>query len=99
MILKELAVNWGAFWAICVVMGIAFLGVQRADPTKRGAVRAFMGFSFVLVGLYAGLQGVWLSAVFGVLAALLFNLLFWVLIGRYNPVASSDDIHVFGMDD
>lgn len=32
-------------------------------------------------------------ALFG---AVLFNVLFWVLIGRYNPPASSDDIRVLG---
>jgi len=32
--------------------------------------------------------------------ALVLNLLFWLLIGRYNPVASSDkNIRVIGMDD
>jgi hypothetical protein len=31
--------------------------------------------------------------------ALIFNLLFWVLLGRYNPPGSSDSIKVLGMDD
>jgi hypothetical protein len=31
--------------------------------------------------------------------ALVLNLLFWVLIGRYNPTGSSDAIKVLGMDD
>ncbi len=32
-------------------------------------------------------------------SALVFNLLFWVLIGRSNPPGSSDAIKVYGMDD
>jgi hypothetical protein len=32
-------------------------------------------------------------------SAILFNLLFWVLIGRYNPPGSSDDIRVLGLSD
>jgi hypothetical protein len=31
--------------------------------------------------------------------ALVFNLLFWVFIGRSNPPGSSDSIQVFGMND
>jgi hypothetical protein len=31
--------------------------------------------------------------------ALLFNLLFWVVIGRYNPPRSSADIKVLGLND
>jgi hypothetical protein len=32
-------------------------------------------------------------------AALIFNGLFWALIGRYNPPASSDEIRVLGIND
>ena len=32
-------------------------------------------------------------------AALMFNLFFWVILGRYNPPGSSDSIKVLGMDD
>jgi hypothetical protein len=35
-------------------------------------------------------------ALFG---AIVFNLLFWVVIGRYNPPASSDEIRVLGPHD
>jgi hypothetical protein len=34
-----------------------------------------------------------------IVAALIFNLLFWVLLGRSNPPGSSDSIKVLGMDD
>ena len=34
-----------------------------------------------------------------ILAALIFNLFFWVLIGRSNPPGSSDSIKVFGLDE
>lgn len=34
-----------------------------------------------------------------IVTALVFNLLFWVLIGRSNPPGSSDAIQVFGMND
>jgi hypothetical protein len=34
-----------------------------------------------------------------IVTALIFNLLFWILIGRSNPPGSSDSIQVFGMND
>ena len=34
-----------------------------------------------------------------ILSALIFNLFFWVLIGRSNPPGSSDSIKVFGLDE
>lgn len=34
-----------------------------------------------------------------VFTAILFNVMFWVFIGRYNPPGSSDDIKVLGLND
>ena len=36
---------------------------------------------------------------FSILAAVLLNSVYWVLFGRSNPPASSDEIQVFGMND
>ena len=33
-----------------------------------------------------------------IIAALVVNFLFWALLGRYNPVGSSDSIRVYGLD-
>lgn len=40
------------------------------------------------------------TALRAIVVAILFNILFWVFIGRYNPPHSSDeDIKVLGLDD
>lgn len=39
------------------------------------------------------------TAFWAVGAALIVNFLYWALLGRYNPVGSSDSIRVYGMDD
>lgn len=31
--------------------------------------------------------------------AIVLNVIYWLIVGRYNPVASSDEIQVIGMDD
>jgi hypothetical protein len=41
----------------------------------------------------------WNTVNMAAFAALIFNFLFWFLIGRYNPPGSSDDIKVLGMND
>ncbi|MDI9634498.1 hypothetical protein QM565_01670 [Geitlerinema splendidum] len=39
------------------------------------------------------------EALFALVTAFLINFFFWALIGRYNPVGSSDRIQVIGMED
>ena len=39
------------------------------------------------------------TAFWSVGAGLIINFLYWALLGRYNPVGSSDAIKVYGMDD
>ncbi|MCC6891189.1 MAG: hypothetical protein IT321_00100 [Anaerolineae bacterium] len=57
-------------------------------------------FFVLLVLLWLiNIRGAWGEAVLGLIIAAVLNFLFYVLIGRYNPVGSSDDIHVLGMDD
>ncbi len=62
-------------------------------------MRNFVWFMIFLLLVYALWQSAILEALVGLLIATVFNGLFWLLIGRYNPVHSSDEIRVLGMDD
>jgi hypothetical protein len=83
-----------------VIFGFLMLLVQRTEARSRRKV--FLGTLFVTVIVLwrfvevRHIQGETFLAVF---LALFLNLLFWILIGRYNPVGSSDNIQVLGMDD
>jgi hypothetical protein len=58
-----------------------------------------MGLLMLALVWFVGVRQAWGEAFVALLIALFFNLLFWVLIGRYNPVGSSDNIRVLGLDD
>jgi hypothetical protein len=91
--------DWQAFTVQTIVFGTLFLFLQRADPTRKQAVRRFVWFMLALMTMYAWWYTAWMEMLWGFIVALVVNFLFWALIGRYNPAASSDDIRVLGMDD
>jgi uncharacterized membrane protein YhhN len=76
-----------------------FILIQRAEAKRRRIVIFCMFLVIVLIAWYAGMTNLQRETLFGFIIGLVFSFLFWVLIGRYNPVGSSDDIHVLGMDD
>lgn len=88
---------------LLVLLTVAFTAVvliiQRTEARRRRRI-AFLFLLFVPILLwYINLRRAWGEALIGFFVALFLNLLFWVLIGRYNPVGSSDDIRVLGLDD
>lgn len=91
--------NQQALIILSIVWSIIFLFIQRADPSRRKAVRNFGWFMLFPILFYVWWRTAWLEAAVGILIALGVNLLFWALIGRYNPVSDSEDIRVLGMDD
>ena len=92
--------DWGYSGLIAITAAILLLMIQRAEPKRRRLV----GF-FVLLGLLLIRHNAFLKSdlheetalAFALAAAL--NAVFWLLIGRYNPVESGDQIDVIGMND
>ncbi|NDJ62989.1 MAG: hypothetical protein GYB67_17850 [Chloroflexi bacterium] len=84
---------------LTVIIGSMFLFIQRAEPKRRLLVAVITLLVGVLVRNYTFYRDVHTEAWVALGAALLLNFLFWLLIGRYNPVSSSDEIQVIGMDD
>ena len=63
-------------------------------------LRLFLFFVGFLTLYWANFRDLGREFIFGLGIALLGNLLFWLFIGRYNPVGDSDAaIQVLGMDD
>jgi len=92
--------NAGVVLLLTIVLGAMLLLIQRAE-TRRRRLAAFVmaGIAFLLWywARFRQLGGEFTAAL--LLAAFL-NLLFWLLIGRYNPVGDSEKgIRVLGMDD
>lgn len=73
--------------------------VQRVESKRRLIIAVGMLVGGELIRRYVWYRDLHSEAWVALIAALVLNFLFWVLIGRYNPVGSSDRIQVMGMDD
>ncbi len=80
-------------------LGIILFVIQRTEAKRRRTVAFIMFLVLLVLGWLVNIRGAWAEAVVGLLIAVFLNFLFYILIGRYNPVGSSDNIHVLGMDD
>ncbi len=86
---------------LTLVFSLLFLIVQRTERKYRRTVFFIFLFSAgILLRNFVVYRSLESEAFVSLSLALLLNFLFWILIGRYNPVGSSDDnIQVLGMDD
>jgi uncharacterized membrane protein YjjB (DUF3815 family) len=81
------------------VFGLVFLLIQRSERRRRLIV--FLAFLVVgeLIRRYAFYRNVHTEVWAALIIALVLNILFWLLFGRYNPPHSSEEIQVIGLDD
>lgn len=79
---------------------LLFIFVQRTEKARRRMAGGFAFIGFLLIRHNAFLKGdLHDETLLAFVIGLLMSGLFWLLIGRYNPVGSSDDIDVIGMND
>lgn len=88
--------NWGYLLLIAVIFTLLLILVQRTEQRRRRLFAGFVIFIGILLMIRYEFQ---LETLLGYLTAIIMSFLFWLLIGRYNPVGSDDNIKVFGMDD
>lgn len=92
--------DWGYTLLITLVAVALLLMVQRAEPKRRRLVGFFVVLGLLLIRHNAFLKGsLHEETLVAFSSAVLLNGAFWLLIGRYNPVGSSDEVRVIGMDD
>jgi hypothetical protein len=84
---------------LTLVMGLMLFILQRTEHGKRRLIVLLLLICAELIRRFVWFRGVHNEAWTALIAALVLNFLFWVLIGRYNPVGSSDQIQVMGLDD
>lgn len=92
--------NGGAFLLLTLFLSLAVLLVQRTEA-KRRRLAIFLMIVVVFLTIYwANVRELSREVTFALITALVLNFLFWLLIGRYNPVGDSDKtIQVLGLDD
>lgn len=92
--------NWGAFLLIGVVLCGLLFGVQRTEARRRRLSLLLLFLMAALSWSWANFRDLKSEYLLALAVSLIVNFLFWLLIGRYNPVADSDEtITVYGMDD
>ena len=94
-----ITVDWASIIILTIPFSLMGFLIQRSENKRRRTVIYLMLFVAFLTWYWANYRG--LNDVFftSLIIALILNYLFWLLIGRYNPVGKSDDIQVIGMDD
>jgi len=78
---------------------ILLLFLQRTDPKRRLVVAIGLLLLLVLIVRYINYRNLHTEGQLAFIVALVLNGLFWLFIGRYNPVKSGDEIKVLGLDD
>jgi hypothetical protein len=91
--------DWGIVFLMTVSFSVVFVLIQRSEPARRGIVWASMLVVFGIIGYWAFTAQTVTETVIALILGLILTGLFWLLIGRYNPVGSSDNIKVMGLDD
>ncbi len=89
----------GSLILLTLSFTVLFVMVQRAEAKRKRIVRYIVVLLILFIAWYANATGLQREAILGFILAVIISFLFWLLIGRYNPVGSSDDIRVLGMDD
>ena len=92
--------NAGVVLLLTLVLGGMLFLIQRAEKRRRRLAALVMAGLGFLLWYWASYRQLGSEFTASLLLALFLNLLFWLLIGRYNPVGDSDSgIRVLGMDD
>ncbi len=89
----------GSFILLLFLFITMLMMIQRTEARRRLLVTVGMLLLGVLVVRYVNYRSLHGEAQLAFVVALILTTLFWLLIGRYNPVRSSNDIKVLGMDD
>ena len=89
----------GILILLTVFIGAMIMVVQRSEPKRRMFVAIIMLLIGELIRRYVWYREVHAEGWIALVAAVVLNITFWLMIGRYNPVIKSDKIQVIGMDD
>ena len=92
--------DWNYVALIAVTAALLLVLIQRTDPKRRRLAVAFVALCFLIIRHNAFIKGhLHEETLLALVIGLALSGLFWLLIGRYNPVDADDGIQVIGMDD
>ena len=91
--------NVGILVLLTVIISFMLLLVQRSEARRRLLVAVLMLIIAELIRRYVFYRNVHTEAWIALVIALILNAGFYLFVGRYNPVHSSEEIQVIGLDD
>lgn len=89
----------GSFFLLLGTFIVLLLFLQRTEPKRRLVVGIGLTLLGVLIVRFINYRGLHTEGQLAFAIALALNALFWLFIGRYNPVKHSDEMKVLGLDD
>lgn len=92
--------DWSQFFVIFTVFTVLWILAQRISTRHQRMFRIFI-ILFAVAWMSMRLNLFFWEMILGITASLVMSFLFWLLIGRYNPVGNKDEegIKVYGLDD
>jgi len=92
--------DWNYLALIAITVTLLFLLIQRTDPRRRRLSIAFVILCLLVIRHNTFLKSdLHEETLIAFILGLVLSSIFWLLIGRYNPVDTNEDIQVMGMDD
>ena len=91
--------NVGILVLLAVFISFMLFLVQRSEAKRRLFVAVIMLVIAELIRRYVFYRNVHTEAWIALIIALFLNAGFYLFVGRYNPVHSSEEIQVIGLDD
>jgi hypothetical protein len=92
-------VQVGILVLLTVAISTLLFMIQRSTAKRRLFVAILSLVAAELIRRYVFYRDVHTEAWIALFVALFLNFGFYLFIGRYNPVKSSDEIKVYGLDD
>ena len=92
--------DWNYIGLIAVLVALLLVMIQRTEPKRRRLAVILVIPGLLLIRQNAFLKGdLHEETLLAFVIGIILSLLFWLLIGRYNPVGSDSEVKVIGMDD
>ena len=92
--------DWSYVTLIAIVVSLLLIMIQRVERKRRRLAAVIVAICFLVIWQNTAIKphlSAETAVAFGI--GIVLSALFWLLVGRYNPVGSSDDIEVIGMED
>lgn len=92
--------DWSQFSVVLIVFSFLWILAQRISERHQRGFRIFIVL-FAIGWMSMRLSLFFWEMTLGIFLSLVISFLFWLLIGRYNPVGNPDEdsIKVYGLDD